>query len=97
MKQKFFTALLVCIALLTACGNSTGSGSTEPPAPAHTHTPSAEWLCDFDSHWHPCDCGEQLEKAAHTLEGVNCTVCGGEVVSFEDGTKQITVYNSHSM
>ena len=95
MKQKFFTTLLVCTALLTACGSSTDSGSTESPAPAHTHTPSAEWVCDFDSHWHPCECGEQIDKAAHSLEDVNCTVCSSEVVAFEDGSKQITVYNSH--
>ena len=99
MKRKFFATLLVCTALLTACGKPDETIPVDLIIPdsgeSHTHAPSAEWLCDFDSHWHPCDCGEQLDKAAHTLDGVNCTVCGGEVVTFEDGTKQITVYNSH--
>ena len=101
MKKPLFCALLLCSALLTACGSPTGTGSTgstantEPTAPTHTHAPSADWVCDIDSHWHPCDCGEQLDKAVHTLDEVNCTVCGSEVVTWDNGSRQITVYNSY--
>lgn len=98
MKKSLFYALLICTALLTACSTPEGT-TTEPPTPdsaeTHTHTSAGDWVCDFDNHWRICECGEKIDKAAHTLEHVNCTVCGSEVVLWEDGTKEVTVYNSH--
>ena len=98
MKKKLFFALLICSTLLTACG---GSSKADNPAPvessasAHVHIPSPDWISDFDSHWRKCECGEEMVKAAHTLEEVNCIVCGSEIITSDDGTKQLTAYNSH--
>ena len=99
---KKAAAALLCAVVLTACGQSGSSTGTQPPASptaaepqAHVHAPTDIWVCDFENHWRVCECGEELEKAAHTLDEVNCTVCGSEVVTWDDGGKQITVYNSY--
>lgn len=99
MKKKLFCALLICTALLSACSKPDETITVDlitPDTPeAHIHTPAGGWICDFDSHWHLCECGEEMDKGEHTLEQVNCTVCGSEVVLWEDGSKQVTVYNEH--
>ena len=97
MKPKLFTALLICSALLTACG-SFGKAESSVPAEAsstHIHIPSPDWICDRENHWRECECGEPSAKAAHTLDEVNCTACGSEVVTWEDGATQISVYNRY--
>lgn len=56
------------------------------PAPAHTHTPGAEWLKSADKHWHACtgeNCSEKLDIAKHTwkikteagIKTFTCTIC----------------------
>lgn len=103
MKKKLLSALLICSALLTACGGSATTEEGSSPAQSasaessssHVHIPSPEWVCDFDSHWRICDCGEEMVRAPHNLEEVNCTVCGSELVTFGDGTRQITAYTRY--
>ena len=99
MKKHLFSVLLLCAALLTACGKSNSPTQPDTPAPdstdVHTHTPTIDWVCDFDNHWRICECGEELEKGAHTLQEVNCTVCGSELIVWDEGVKQITVYNDY--
>ena len=34
------------------------------------------WSSDGESHWHECSCGKTSEKAAHTYDGSECSVCG---------------------
>lgn len=58
------------------------------PAKEHVHEASAEWISDGENHWKICQCGEELEKAAHAWdEGTEnedttityvCTECGTE-------------------
>lgn len=92
-------SLFLCAAALcacTACGQSSTPITPTPDSSApHVHAPTADWVCDFDNHWRVCECGEVLEKSAHTLEEVNCTVCGSELIVWEDGTKQVTAYNDY--
>ena len=99
---KKAAAALLCAVVLTACGQSGSSTGTQSPASptaaepqAHVHAPTDIWVCDFENHWRVCECGEELEKAAHTLDNVNCTGCGSELLTWEEGTRQITVYNDH--
>ena len=96
---KKAVSLLLCAALLTACGNNNTPAVPAEPAPdsaeVHTHAPTYDWVCDFDSHWRVCECGEEFEKTAHTIDNVNCTVCGSELIAWEDGTKQVTAYNDY--
>jgi len=66
--------------MLTACG--------------HTHTALDGWSSDLENHWHICaECDETFDAAAHALENDVCTVCGSEVVTYDSGEKQLTVYN----
>ena len=55
------------------------------PIPATgEHTFSSTWSHDGTHHWHAATCGcEDLtsERAAHTIEGEVCTVCGSEYYS----------------
>lgn len=78
---RIFLAAVVSTILLTSCGG-------------HTHTGSP-WACDFENHWQVCQCGEEVSRAAHTLENEVCTVCGSDVVRYDDGTGHITVYDEH--
>ena len=101
MKKKLFCILLSCAAMLVGCGQNSESvapSTPDPPAPEaepHIHTPAGHWICDFDSHWRLCECGEEVDKGAHTLQDVNCTVCGSELILWEEGTRQITVYDDY--
>lgn len=84
MKRNLvFTLILTCtLILLTACGG-------------HSHSASSNWTCDLENHWHTCECGEQLDYAAHTIEDDICTVCGSEIAHFEDGSALLITYNEH--
>ena len=99
MKKNLFFTLLICAALLTSCGKPDETIIVDLMTPdsseTHTHVSDGDWVCDFNSHWHLCECGEEMDKGAHTLEHVNCTVCGSEIVVWEDGSKEVTVYNDH--
>ena len=85
LHKKIFTIIPCALALtlLTACGS-------------HAHSAEGGWVSDLENHWHECDeCGEIFDTAAHTLENDVCTVCGSEIVTFEDGTKMLTAYNEY--
>lgn len=43
-----------------------------------------------------CECGEKVDSAAHTLENDVCTVCGTEIVTYEDEMIQLTAYNEYA-
>ena len=83
MKRKNFHAYLICalmLTMLTSCG--------------HSHTAAGGWESDVENHWHTCgECKETFDSAAHTLENDVCTVCGSEVVTYDSGEKQLTVYD----
>lgn len=82
-KRTFPSIIFSCtmvLALLTACSG-------------HTHSPFGGWVSDAENHWHTCACGEPMDTAAHTLKNDVCTVCGNEIFIFEDGTKQMLIYN----
>lgn len=82
MKKQLFAILLVSFAIvLTACSGS------------HTHAASGGWSCDLENHWQTCECGEQINTAAHTLEEGFCTDCGCEIAIYEDGTAMLICYN----
>ena len=83
VKKKLFGALMLSAALLTACGSS------------HTHAPEGEWVCDAENHWKLCSCGEIVEKAAHTVEDEHCSVCGSDIMVYEDGSSTLFVYDVH--
>lgn len=87
LHKKIFGTILPCalaLALLTACGGS------------HTHSAASDWSVDLENHWHACaECGETVDSAAHTLENDVCTVCGTEIVVWEDGSSLLVVYNEH--
>ena len=85
MKRKKFRGYLICaltLTMLTACG--------------HTHTAEGGWESNLENHWHTCgECEETFDSAAHTLENDVCTVCGSEIVTYESGEKQLSIYNEH--
>lgn len=43
-----------------------------------------------------CECGEKVDSAAHTLENDVCTVCGTEIVTYQDEMIQLTAYNEYA-
>ncbi|MBR4077809.1 MAG: hypothetical protein IKK17_04305, partial [Oscillospiraceae bacterium] len=74
----------VLLAMLAACG---GNG--------HTHTPAEGWMGDLKQHWKTCQCGELLEKGNHELkDGVQCTLCLGEVIDFGESGGQFVTYDA---
>ena len=84
MRRKNMGIGLVCLSafmLLTACG--------------HTHKAVGNWNSDVNSHWHVCECGEIIDAAEHKLEQDLCSVCGNEVVVYDDGGKEWAVYNEN--
>ena len=83
MKKKMLCGLItLTLGLLTACGG-------------HTHSAEGNWVSNLENHWKFCECGEQVEAAAHTLDNDVCTVCGSEIVTYEDGTKMLAAYNEY--
>ncbi|MBQ8296283.1 MAG: hypothetical protein IJX77_00700 [Ruminococcus sp.] len=42
------------------------------------------WEIDKDNHWHLTENGNTADTAAHTLEEYVCTVCGAEIMEFND-------------
>lgn len=84
MRKRLLSILLACaLMLLTACGG-------------HAHSAATGWVSDLENHWHVCDeCGENFESAAHALEDGVCTVCGSEIIVWEDGSSQLITYNEY--
>lgn len=63
------------------CGKEVTTDVTDPDPTKHVY--STEWRSDNEYHWHEATCGHAdagvSEKAAHTIEGGTCTVCGAGV------------------
>ena len=51
--------------------------SCETPDAGHTHAPEADYSYDDNYHWNECECGEPVNKAAHSYVDGVC-VCGAE-------------------
>lgn len=88
--KKHILCVLLAAAMLTGC--SQNQSQTQPQT--HTHA-AGEWRCDLESHWQLCaDCGEEMNKASHTVEEELCSGCGAEVCFYEDdNTTEFTYYN----
>ena len=51
----------------------------------HTsHSSGTKWLSNDTHHWHTCNCGEIVEKAAHNVKDGTCTVCGKKFYTLGD-------------
>lgn len=68
---------------------------TIPTACGHTHTATGSWSSDLKNHWQLCECGETFNSGSHTLENDVCTVCGSEIVTYEDGGGYLSLCNEH--
>lgn len=99
MRKNLLPVLLICTALLAACSKPDETITVDLITPDssenHSHASSGDWVCDFDSHWRLCECGVEMDKGVHTPEHVNCTTCGSQIVVWEDGSREVTVYNDH--
>ena len=78
MKRKLFLPLLLLALVLTACGKQ----------------PTGPWQMDRDNHWISDANGKERHKAAHTVEGDACTVCGA-VISTHDDELWVQTFNDH--
>ncbi len=82
-------------AICEVCGVEYGEVLEEPqddPQP-HTHQAKDEWRTDGENHWKACECGQEMDKAAHvggtatTETKAICEVCGveyGELAEAEE-------------
>ena len=69
--------------------------------PAKGHSPSSEWHCDENNHFHICsDCGEHVDVAAHVIgapateeHGAICSICGLE---YTEPLGHTHVYEHHN-
>lgn len=83
-------SLAACVRKKDGNGGGTGGGGGEgenPPPPPHVHTFSDEWTFNDEYHWHAATCGDTTEvkdKARHTMNGADCTVCDYHVHTFSD-------------
>lgn len=86
MSKRIFTAvisILIALACLSGCLPE-----------AHTHTATI-WERDVKEHWKLCECGEELERAAHTLDDMDmCAVCNSEVWEY-DNSAEVYTYNEN--
>ncbi len=55
--------------------------------------PRFEWERDGFQHWHVDAKGQKTDLGAHQLAESRCTVCGGEVWAFDDGSADVSDYN----
>ena len=97
MAEMLLTICLLC----AACGG--GKEQTEPATgqketilptevlSCYAHAPMEGWHCDLENHWQLCDCGEKMNEGAHTVTDFVCTVCGAEIIPFDDGTGQLSI------
>lgn len=82
MKKTVCCIALVMALLLCAC--------------QHAHTAAGDWERSPAEHWKLCECGEKCEVGEHTLDEWSvCTVCGAEVVVWDDGEAVLSVYDDH--
>ena len=105
MKKRFLTLAMAlsCVIALTfavaGCSGGGNSGDNTDGNDTHEHVFATEWSYDATHHWHEClspDCDEVTDKANHSFDGKECTVCGyvkaSECLAFElnaDGTSYI--------
>ncbi len=61
----------------------------------HTHKAVEGWLVDRENHWHLCECGEIIERAAHTVTDEVCTGCEAQVSKMNDGTVVVYQFDEH--
>ena len=61
----------------------------------HRHTIDT-WSVDYYKHWHVCtECSEQTDISAHEFNKQEiCIVCGAKVTINDNGTINVTVYDS---
>ena len=77
--KSLLCALLVCVLALTVLA-ACGDDSS--------------WEMDKDNHWMLNSSGEAVDTAAHLLVDDVCTICGAEVIRFDDGT-WVQKYNEY--
>lgn len=83
--RRFLTVFSICsLMLLTACS-----------AKHDSHTVSESYERDAKDHWQLCECGEEVNRAAHKLVDVTCTVCGSEVWTDDDGSANVYNYDTN--
>jgi len=69
---------------------------TVPDAPAeeHVHAALEHWERDAWEHWKVCQCGEQMELAAHSLDEMGvCADCASEILDY--GMIEVNNYNEY--
>ena len=84
MKKKISLILsgLMLTAALAGCGNG------------HTHTAGEAWQWNGTDHWHLCECGAEVNPAAHNVgDDMRCADCGVEVWDLGEGYIDITAYD----
>lgn len=109
MFKKSITFITLCALLAvsaTGCASAsvtsteytaTSSAPAENVTELHTHIASGEWDVNAFSHWRLCDdCGEKTDEGSHTLDDtLTCTVCGREIIEYDDGTRMVCVYTDN--
>jgi len=73
------TTATTCINTGTGTRNCTKCDvlDTNTTIPAKGHSYSETWSSDETDHWKECDdCGDEKDKANHTFDDGECTVCG---------------------
>jgi len=100
MKYNKSLHVLLCCALvlgmLGACSKheedfsaNANSGSV---VQEHVHAASEDWDRNSGEHWKVCQCGQELERAAHSLdENGICADCASEVLQY--GMVEVNNYN----
>lgn len=72
MKKIVSMMVLAMLLALAACGDP------------HTHAAEV-WELSGKEHWKTCECGEEFDRGAHTLDDMDCcTACGAEVIDWGD-------------
>ena len=102
--MKKFVWLLLALLLLTGCGanmqqttlpQTTDPGAADSEQPPHIHEAGDVWYCNPEYHWLSCSCGREMEKAPHTMEHNDCTVCSLQKKVNPDGTVLLTCYDPY--
>ena len=66
--------------------------------PPHEHSFATTWANDANYHWHAATCEHETEiadKAEHTMDGGNCTVCGYHEHQFSSEWSKDGSYHWH--
>ena len=100
MKKKLLISVLLAAAMLSGCG---ANGNAEPAPEAaipettnHQHLASESYSWNGTEHWHTCECGEQIDLAAHNIgDDMRCAECGLEVWKMDDGYVDVASYDEY--